>query len=328
MAADAPVAVQPVRAPVPALHPVPVFGHLERPDGVRLRHARWDPDGPPRGTVLLLTGRSEFIEKYAELAGDWLARGYRVFGLDWRGQGLSSRLLPDRQKGHIDDYATLVADLDGFVETVVAPAGAGPRVLFAHSMGGHVALRYLLDHGDRFAAAVLSAPMLDIITDPFPRLLAELVARLACALGLGAAWAPGQKPYDPAEHRFEGNAVTHDPGRWAVHHAWYRHNPDLIVGGVTYGWLAATFRSAALLRRALARRPPTLPVLVLSAPDDRFVPAHLHPVLCRRLPNAALVQLAGAHHEILQEIEPIRARAWAAIDAFLARALAAAATTP
>ena len=87
--------------------------------GMRLRAALWTPSASvaktPRGTVVLSAGRTEPIEKYYELIGNLLARGWSVLAHDWRGQGLSARLLPDRLKGHaraveefLDDYGRLL----------------------------------------------------------------------------------------------------------------------------------------------------------------------------------------------------------------------------
>ena len=67
-------------------------------DGVRLRTARWDTNSA-RGTVAVFGGRGEFIEKYFELAGDLIARGFCVLLMDWRGQGGSDRPLRIRAKG-------------------------------------------------------------------------------------------------------------------------------------------------------------------------------------------------------------------------------------
>ncbi|HMG51290.1 MAG TPA: alpha/beta fold hydrolase, partial [Inquilinus sp.] len=76
---------------------------LTTPDGARLRWGVWpEPEGRVRGTVLILNGRSEFIEKYRETAGELIARGFRVFGFDWRGQGLSSRTPVGDETGHYD----------------------------------------------------------------------------------------------------------------------------------------------------------------------------------------------------------------------------------
>ena len=81
----------------------------------------------PRGTILLLTGRGEFIEKYAtEVVGELLGRGFAVIALDWRGQGLSYRPLADHEKGHIDSFDTYLADLKLFLQSVVAPEAPRP----------------------------------------------------------------------------------------------------------------------------------------------------------------------------------------------------------
>ena len=93
--------------------PPPAIGMLKLPDGAVIRHACWEPPQPPRATLLMLNGRSEFIEKYDELARDWTARGYRVFSLDWRGQGRSTRPLPPprHERHYLTDFGVLEEDL-------------------------------------------------------------------------------------------------------------------------------------------------------------------------------------------------------------------------
>ncbi|HXZ17468.1 MAG TPA: alpha/beta hydrolase, partial [Roseiarcus sp.] len=73
--------------------------YVSAQDGVRLRSVRWTPVGSARGTVAVFGGRGEFVEKYFEIAGDLLARGFAVAALDWRGQGLSERALRNARKG-------------------------------------------------------------------------------------------------------------------------------------------------------------------------------------------------------------------------------------
>ena len=53
-----------------------VVEELRAVDGVRLRAARWAPEGEPRGTVALFGGRGEFIEKHYETIGDLLQRNF------------------------------------------------------------------------------------------------------------------------------------------------------------------------------------------------------------------------------------------------------------
>ena len=71
--------------------PVPkgaVVDWLGASDGTRFRVARWCPPDATRGTVVVLPGRTEFIEKYFEVIDSLLKRGFCAAALDWRGQGL------------------------------------------------------------------------------------------------------------------------------------------------------------------------------------------------------------------------------------------------
>ncbi len=88
---------------IPA-NPVPegaTVGTLRTSDGVVLRFARFDPPAGRKGTLCVFQGRAEFIEKYFEVVRDARARGFAVAIIDWRGQGLSERALPNARKGHV-----------------------------------------------------------------------------------------------------------------------------------------------------------------------------------------------------------------------------------
>src|SRR6201995_2743336 len=128
---------------IPA-NPVPdnfVTGTLKAPDGVNLRFARWLPPAGRKGTVVLLQGRAEWIEKYFETVRDLRARGFAVATLDWRGQGLSDRALANRQKGYVRSFSDYGVDLATFIHQVVLPDCPPPLFALAHSMGASVLLR-------------------------------------------------------------------------------------------------------------------------------------------------------------------------------------------
>lgn len=302
----------------------PVFGGIDAADGVALRTAAWgDPDAP-RGTVILLGGRSEFLEKYQETAAALVARGFHVRSMDWRGHGLSGgRPADNPQKNHVDDFALLADDLDRFADSVIRTTPTRPLVLLAHSMGGLVATLHLARRPDLYAAAILSAPMFDIHTGGVPRWAARLLAAQACAAGRARDYAPGQRDYDWARDSafLPENRITSDHRRWRVFHDAYRDRPDLRVGGVTYGWIRAALRASDLVQTALPLHRVETPVLILSAPDDRIVDARAHEVVRWRLPDCALRSYPGSKHEPLMERDAIRDAVWADIDAFLALAV-------
>ena len=54
-----------------------------------------------RGSVIVAPGRTEFVEKYFEVIKELQGRGFAVFCIDWRGQGLSGREVDNPEKGHM-----------------------------------------------------------------------------------------------------------------------------------------------------------------------------------------------------------------------------------
>ena len=118
---------------------------VQAEDGLRLRLGLWSPEGTSIGTVLLFPGRTEYLEKYALIAGRLAAEGFAVLAIDWRGQGRSDRLLNDTRAGHITDFADYQTDV---VEMVVAADALDlprPWHLLSHSMGGCIGLAELLN---------------------------------------------------------------------------------------------------------------------------------------------------------------------------------------
>src|SRR5512147_2187547 len=96
--------------------------------------------GPPRGSVIVAPGRTEFIEKYFEVLKELQARGFAVFCIDWRGQGLSCREVENPQKGHFQSFDDPVNDLSTALR-LLAPQLPRPHIGLAHSMGGAILLR-------------------------------------------------------------------------------------------------------------------------------------------------------------------------------------------
>lgn len=298
------------------------FERLPTADGGHVRLGFWPAPAGPRGSVLLLPGRCETLEKYAEQAADWTRRGFVAVGLDWRGQGGSSRFLANGHKGHVTDFDLYLDDLAAALPVLLPADAQRPAVAFGHSMGGHILLRFLAERPHPFAAAVACAPMLGIRTTPLPEPLARMVAAAMVRRGLGEEYALGQTDWLPADPPFVGNPLTSDPARFLVGHVAYRDDPELALGGVTWGWLDAAFRSMRRLWRDARVAALTVPVLVLSAGGDRIVLSARQQAFATRLPRGRVRVYPGAQHELMMEADSIRDRVWADIDAFLAGALA------
>lgn len=291
--------------------------------GHRLRFGKLDALGKrARGVVLLLNGRSEFLEKYVEVALELSSRGYMVLSFDWRGQGLSVRELENRQKGYVKTFDDYLEDLAIFYERIVyekvVKPLALPVTLMAHSMGGHLALRFMHDNPGAILRAVLVSPMVDIVTHPFPSIVAQYIADLACTAGFGEFYVMGGTNYDPGKVPFESNLLTHDRDRFKNEKKLIAARSDLALGDVTYAWLKAAFDSIQLLRtRGYAQEIKT-PVMLISAGLDRVVSVAAQRRMARAMPDCKFVSIPKSLHEILHETDDIRTKFWNFFDAFTA----------
>jgi lysophospholipase len=285
--------------------------------GVKLRVALLAPPGKARGSVIVSPGRTESLEKYFETAGDLAARGWCVLIHDWRGQGLSQRLLHDRLRGHADGFDDFAADYAAILD-LYQDRLPKPWVMVGHSMGGCLNLLTLARGEDRFAAAVFSAPMLGLNLSRINRVASGPLSRLLHSFGLGGSYVMGQATSPWAT--FPNNRLTHDPVRYARQFALVQQHPDLALGGPTWGWLDSAIRCMAYLRATPALAEIEIPVTMLSAQADLIVDNAAQAAAAARLPHGKLVAVDGAFHEILQETDERRAVFRREFDA-LAKAL-------
>jgi lysophospholipase len=279
---------------------------VEAPDGTRLRVARFTRDGPTRATVVLLQGRTEFIEKYFEVIGDLLERGFAVAAIDWRGQGLSDRPLANRQKGHVADFAHFVDDLQWVIESWLRPICPAPYVALSHSMGGNITLHHLARHPGVFEAACFSAPMWGIGKAERPGLAMKLLAGVGCTLGLSTFYLPGREGDFDHESPFESNVLTSDRSRYERFMGQTRAEPALALGSPTFGWARQALASIDQLHAPGFAEAISTPIRVCSAGDDKLVSLAAHAAIADRLPNARHVVFDGAQHELLMEVDAIR----------------------
>ena len=302
-------------------NPVPpggTVGSVTTADGVSLRFASWPSDADRTlGTVALLPGRGEAIEKYFETIGDLRRRGFAVATLDWRGQGGSERRLRNHSKAHVDSFAEYDRDLEAFTQQVLLPDCPAPYFALAHSTGGLIALRAARDGRARFSRMVMLAPLVDFGPMRPPQPVASRIATLMTALGLGDVSAPGQAAETIHVLAFDGNKLTADPRRFALSKKLALGLPDVFVRGPTFGWLYAGFRSVRELSVPLSGSTFRVPVLMVVGGLDRVVSVPAIERLAQRIRGTGVVVIPGGQHELLLERDAIREQVFAAIDAFI-----------
>ena len=313
-----------------------------------IRYAHWVPTkGAAKGTVVHFNGRTEFIERNIYSYKDLLDRGYEVWALDWRGQGLSERQIDSKQRHSIDSFDTYVADATFFIDDVrKLKSAGGTKVLLAHSMGGQIALRYLLSDSGRntFDYAVLSSPLLRV---PGDRWYVRAGNFLKTSLGMGD-WCVLEKPETWASD-FKGNSCglvsaksaaesnlvdAADAGKYT--HAWQKladsncliessrdargvASPDLRLACPTSDWLRAAFASTDLVMETFSKL--VTPTLIVRAMPDAAVDNDGQTEFCK-LAKIACIDVEAeegtrAGHELLIEVEPIRRRFFREFDGFV-----------
>ena len=280
-------------------------------DGWPLRSYAWPQPGKARGSLLFLTGRGDFIEKYLEVLIHWHGSGWNIAGFDWRGQGGSGRLLADPLICHQTDFDPLVGDLSGFVDRWIAETPA-PHVIVAHSMGAHLTLRMLAQRPHGVDAAVLSSAMIGIRIKGVPRWLVGALVRSAIAVGLG------NRRISRRDIGDVGARMTSCPDRRADKLWWKASRPEIASGVPSWCWVRAAFASIARLTDAALAGIRT-PILLTAARADPIVDVGAIEHAARVLPNAELSIIDGGGHEILREADARRLPLLARIDAFLDR---------
>lgn len=292
------------------------FASWQAGDGWSLRVMEWpQPAGKvPRGSLFFANGRGDFIEKYLEPLGHWHARGWNLMAFDWRGQGGSAGRIVG---GHLDSFDPLVGDGAALLRDWI-DRQPGPHVAIAHSMGGHLMLRVIVEHRPPLAAAVLVAPMIRINARPIPHNFGRLISAALSRIGLRRipAWRSNERPHLPGADR--QSYLTTCGDRYADELWWKQRQPGYLLGPPTWGWLDAAYRSIDSL--TLERMTEVeLPILILGTDRDRLVSPNAIRRAAGALPGAELHMYPDAAHELLRESDSVRLDALARIDSFFDR---------
>ncbi len=245
----------------------------------RIVWRRWPATGAaPRGIVAIVHGWAEHSGRYAHVGERLGAAGYEVYALDHHGHGRSAGT-----RARIS-FPAAVADLDLLVALAASRHPDTATFMLGHSMGGALALRYALDHGDRLSGLIISAPLIQIDGRAAAKALAPLIGAVAPGLPVSRV--------DPA-------LISRDPAVVAA----YRDDPLVHHGPVAAATAAEFLRHAATLPDAVSRI--TVPALLTYGTADRLCDPAGCELVARRLGSADLTctPYAGLHHELLNEPE-------------------------
>jgi lysophospholipase len=277
-----------------------------------------------KAVAVIIGGLGDFGEQYFELANELESQNIKPIIIDPPGQGGSSRYLPKMpMRRHSLGFDIALSQLHTVIDEIVLSAAVDiddnhkrlPIFLIAHSMGGHLSLRYLAEYnlssrGTKiFSAALLSAPMLGIqAVNRFPAALRYPLLR-TLALNPTAYVPGGCDWYDGYRERLGFKGIfSSDPERYEIQRCYFTH-PDyqfLVTGSPTTKWLLDAYTSCKKIETLGYLEKIETPILIGVAGQDKLVDNKSIHNAGNRLKASKIIDIPNCQHEILMEANTYR----------------------
>jgi acylglycerol lipase len=231
-----------------------VGGILKRTEGYvsidnhQIFFQEWSPDQKLIARVLLVHGLGEHSSRYGHVADFFTNAGFSITAMDLLGHGKS-----EGQRGHAESYEDYCNIVDYFLKDLSIRKPELPLFLYGHSMGGLIALYYVLNRKPILLKGVISSSpgLAPGFTIPqwktsLGNLLYSLVPKFSMNNGL------------PISGISQDKSVIDSYNKDALNHPWItaRMGMDLINNGKNLSSRASEF---------------SLPLLLMVGSADRLV---------------------------------------------------------
>lgn len=230
--------------------------------GLQLFGRIWQRRENAKATVIGVHGYSEHSNCYEHFARFLNSKDYHYAGFDLPGHGLS-----EGRPNDILDFNMYLESLQKFLDELDNKFLAPPLILFGHSLGGLICIRFLQTHHHkgRFERCLLSSPLLGLSPEVF------------FGLGKHLETPVGNKVFKmftsalpnwsiPSKNELAGSVLTHDQKKSEE-----RANDPLVNSSVTLRW---TQQFLVARQRAFEEvHQIKLPLAIFQAGDDRVVSA-------------------------------------------------------
>jgi alpha-beta hydrolase superfamily lysophospholipase len=229
-----------------------------------------------KGTVILVHGYLDHSGVWKNLIKEMVDRGYTVAVYDQPGHGLSSG-----ERAAIDDFSEYVSVFEEFLRFCELNL-PGPQHLVAHSMGGAIALDYLINVDQTpLDRVVLLAPLVHTSHWNLARLGHYLGKHLSDSV-------PRASPKTSSDEEFLE----------------FSRNDPLQAKQVPTKWFSALVEWN---KRIVETAPSTLPVMVIQGTADTTVDWKYNMEFIKeKFPRADILMIEAGGHQLINETLPMR----------------------
>jgi acylglycerol lipase len=245
-------------------------------DGAELLVRHWVAAGEPWAFVLLVHGIAEHSGRYEHVGTQLAAAGLDITAYDQRGFGAS-----DGRRAYVDSWGIVHDDLEGQLSAVQARAGDRPVVIYGHSLGGLLALGYVLTDRPKPDLLVLSAPAIEAEVPAWKRAMARTLSRVA--------------PNTEIKNALDGQDLSGDP---AVASAYFADPLNCHTTTTRFAAIALAEQSRVLAVVGGL----SVPTLVIHGGADRIVPTASSERLAS-IPGVTRRVYPDHRHELHNEVD-------------------------
>ncbi len=249
-------------------------GIIQRGPGQDLYYQRWRPDQDAKAVVAIVHGFGEHCGRYPNVVDTLVPAGYAVYSFDNRGHGKSFG-----KRGHIDEWEDYRTDVFAFLEQVRENEPDTPLYLMGHSLGGLIALDFILRLPDGVEGVVISGPALTQgAVNPLLLIASRIISVIAPSFGL--------------DTQLESTDISRDP------QVVMTYQKDPLVHSMASARLGTEMGSAIKWVRKHAADL-KVPILLIHGGEDKLVPAKTSQEFFEKitLEDKNRIEYDGYYHE-------------------------------
>jgi alpha-beta hydrolase superfamily lysophospholipase len=250
-------------------------------EGIQLYYRSW-PVAQPKAVIAMIHGQGDHIKRYDHVAKWMNDRGMAVYGFDQQGHGRS-----DGPRGHAASLEVLLNDIVAHVTQVQTEFPNTPVFVYAHSMGGQLALNCALKDmfQGKIAGMVATSPWVKLAFEP--AFLKVVIGKLLRSILPGLTLPTGLASTAISRDKDVVDAYNNDP---------------LVHGKVSASAGISLMEGAAFLDTFAGKVP--FPMLILHGTADKLTSMPASKALASRLTGAVTYQAyEGFYHETHNEPE-------------------------